>query len=175
MIREEIIVPQYDTRTTSNQAGGYYSYGDDEDESYDTSIVRQSQYNPEKQQTKYQNWGNKNRFPIGVTLLEHKPYIPTMTFGGWGYPYGWGGWRSPFYRSYYGGGLGLVGVHLMAGAIPAGELEHPSFGWGGVTTQAGGMGGFYDPVLGQLSLCIQTSLLWEGYYRPWAGGGYYAP
>nr|WP_305049508.1 hypothetical protein [Elizabethkingia bruuniana] len=73
-------VPQYDTRTAGNQVGGYYSYGDDEDESYDTSIVRQSQYNQKKQQTKYQNWGNKKQIPIGETLPEHKPIIPTIAF-----------------------------------------------------------------------------------------------
>lgn len=50
-------VPQYDTRTAGNQVGGYYSYGDDEDETYDTSIVRQSQYNQKKTTSKISGLG----------------------------------------------------------------------------------------------------------------------
>ena len=95
MILRRDTVPQYDTRTAGNQVGGYYSYGDDEDESYDTSICKdKSQYNQKKQQTKYQNWGNKKQISGFGGLLEHKAYYTDNSFyGGWGLSL-WLGWME---------------------------------------------------------------------------------
>ncbi len=71
-------VPQYDVRTAGNQIGGYYSYGDEEDDStyYDNSIVRQSQYNQQKQKQKYQDWEIRKVILIGVTTPEHRLITP---------------------------------------------------------------------------------------------------
>ncbi|MDV3948950.1 vitellogenin ii [Elizabethkingia anophelis] len=167
-------VPQYDTRTAGNQVGGYYSYGDDEDETYDTSIVRQSQYNQKKQQAKYQDWGKKKTDSDWGDFTGTQTYYTNNSYyGGWGYPYyGWGGWRSPFYGPYYGGGLGFGWGASYGWGYP-GWGWNIGFGWGGYYP-GWGVGGFYDPFWGYPYYAYRPHY-WGGYYRPWAGGGYYAP
>lgn len=70
-------VPQYDTRTAGNQVGGYYSYGDDEDETYDTSIVRQSQYNQKNNKQNIRTGVKRKQILTGEILPGHKPIILT--------------------------------------------------------------------------------------------------
>lgn len=109
-------VPQYDTRTAGNQVGGYYSYGDDEDETYDTSIVRQSQYNQKNNKQNIRTGVKETDSDWGDFTGTQTYYTNNSYYGGWGYPYyGWGGWRSPFYGPYYGGYRFWLGSFLWLG------------------------------------------------------------
>jgi len=108
-------LPNYIEVTSENKLGSTYQYGYDsspysadenvsaEDNGSD-SIVKRVQQNKEKQQNRYQEWGNKENSDWGK-YTGTKVYINNYYGSYWRYPYH--SWYYPYYYNPYGVSFGF--------------------------------------------------------------------